>query len=189
VLRDRGVLLGVEALGRDLAFQPALRSAQLRLGRPSLRLPDALGGASGTPVKLVAGELWPTLWAEWTVSGTPHRTTQSLGPSLGWSVIAPLRYAYGPEARLITLIWLAAWLLPTGYWTAYVPGRPFLRWTALLLLLGAGLGAIPRLTGYPPAHWSEWLGALLGLAGGAAGHLVAAYFEKRCDSRSINESC
>jgi len=189
VLRDEGVLLGLETLGPDLAFQPALRSAQLRLRRPSLRLPGALGGGPGTGVKLVAGERWPTLVAEWTVSGSLHRTSQTLSPSLGWSLIAPLRYAYGPEARLITVIWLAAWLLPTGYWTAYVPGRPFLRWAALLLLIVAGLGVLPRLTGYPPAHWSEWLGALLGLAGGAAGHHAAAYFEKRCDSRSINESC
>ena len=188
VLRDQGALLALEALDQDLAFQPPLRSAQLKLGRPSLRLPGALRAPPGTRVQVTAGQVGPSLRAEWTVTGTTHRAMQLLSPSLGWSLIAPFRYALGPEAGFITLLWIAAWLLLIAYWTAYVPGRPFQRWGVLLVLTVAGLGVLPALTGYPAAQWSEWMAALVGLACGAAGHYGAAYFEKRCDSHSINES-
>jgi len=188
VLRDQGALLALEALGEDLAFQPPLRSAQLRLGRPALRLSDALRGPPGTRVELTAGEQGRALWADWTVTGTPRRTMQLLSPSLGWTLVTPFRYALGPEARFITVLWIAVWLLPTGYWTGYIPGRPFQHGAGLLLLAIGGLGVLPWLTGYPAAHWSEWMAALLGFGGGAVGHYGATYFEKRCDSRSINES-
>jgi hypothetical protein len=182
-------LLSLETLGEDLAFEPPLVASQLRLRRPALRLVGALKGGPGSRVDVVTGESWPTVWAEWTVRGSRSHTSALLSPGLGWTLFTPLPYALGPEARLITLVWMAGWLLPLGYWTAFAPGRPFLRRAGLVLLTLVGLGLIPRMLGYPPGHWSEWLAALLGLSAGAAGHSAAAYFGKRCDSPFTNEFC
>jgi hypothetical protein len=189
ILAGRGAVLAVEANGNDLSFQPPMRSALLRLARPSLGLPGALSGDPGTEVTVVARDRKSVLEGEWTTSGVLHRTSQALSPSLGWSLLTPFRHNYGSKTPIITVIWLAALLLPAGYWTAHVPGRPLFRCTALLLLVVTGLGLIPLLTGYRPVHWSEWLGAFAGLAVGAAGHRCTRYFETRCDSLSTRESC
>ena len=188
VLGRRGSVVAVEANRGDLAFQPPMRSSQLRLGRPALRIPGALESPSGTELTLVARDQGFALQAEWTSSGSSHVVRQALGPSLGWSLLAPFRYTYGRETSLLTMVWLTAWLFPLGYWTWHVSGRPFLRSGAALLLVALGLGLVPLLTGYPPASFSEWLGALLGLATGAAGYRSTAYFEARCDSLSTRES-
>jgi VanZ like protein len=182
-----GAVLAVETLGKDLAFQPPLRSSGLRLGRPSLRLPGALQ-SPGSRVDLQAGIRQSALWARWTTAGIRHQSSQMLSPSFGWSLFTPFRYAYGPEARFVTILWISAWLFPSGYWTAGVHGRPFLSWAALGFVVILGLGLIPLLLNYRPVHWSEWLAAGLGIGAGSAGHHSAAYFQRRCDSRSIKES-
>ena len=189
VLGPRGSVVAVEANRGDLAFQPPMRSSLFRLGRPALRIPGALRSPAGTELTLVARDQGSALEAEWTSSDSSHRVRQALGPSLGWSLLAPFRYTYGRETSLLTMAWLTAWLLPLGYWTRNVSRRPFLRWGAALLLVALGLGLVPLLTGYPPAPFSEWLGALLGLAAGAAGYRSTAYYEARCDSLSTRESC
>jgi VanZ like protein len=182
-----GVVLAIEALGKDLVFQPPLRSSELRLRRPSLRLAGALL-SPGSRVSLNGGIRRSVLWAEWTTAGIRHQASQMLSPSFGWSLLTPFRYAYGPEARFVTVLWIGAWLFPVGYWTAGVHGRPFLSWAALGLVVVLGLGLIPLLLGYRLVHWSEWLAAGLGIGAGSAGHRGVAYFQKKCDSRSIKES-
>src|SRR5215216_2034899 len=184
VLGPRGSVAAIEANGGDLAFQPPMRSALFRMGRPALRIPGALSSLPGSELTLVARDRGSTLEAEWTSSSRPtQRAWQALGPSLGWSLLAPFRYTYGWDTSIITMLWLAAWLLPLGYWTPHVSGRPFISWGAVLLLVALGVGLIPVLTGYSPAKFSEWLGVLLGLVAGAAGSWGMTYFEARCGSR------
>jgi hypothetical protein len=114
---------------------------------------------------------------------------QPLSPSFGWSLLTWFRYAYGQEVRVITMLWIALWLVPVGYWAALAPGQRRFRAMALLLLVAAGLALVPLVAGYQPVHWSEWAAALAGVAVGWAGHLFVPYFERRCDSPFINESC
>jgi hypothetical protein len=188
VLGPRGSVTAIEAIGGDLAFQPPMRSSLLRLGRPGLRIPGALS-SPGSELTLVARDRGSTLEAEWTSSSSPtQRVWQAIGPSLGWSLLAPFRYTYGWDTSIITMLWLAVWLIPLGYWTPHVSGRPFIRWGAVLLLVALGVGLIPLLTGYSPARFSEWLGALLGLVAGAGGSWGMTYFEARCGSLSTKES-
>ncbi len=189
VLGPRGSVAAIEANGGDLAFQPPMRSALFRMGRPALRIPGALSSPPGSALTLVARDRGSTLEAQWTGSSSPtQRVWQDLGPGLGWSLLAPFRYTYGWDTSIITMLWLAAWLLPLGYWTPHVSGRPFISWSAVLLLVAVGVGLIPLLTGYSPAKFSEWLGALLGLVAGAAGSWGMTYFEARCGSLSTKES-
>jgi VanZ like family len=189
VLGPRESVVAFRAVGKDLAYQPPARATLLRLNRPSLRLAGALSGGAGPRIQVLAGEGGSRLWAVWESGGARHRASLTLSPSFGWTLLLPFPYAYGPEIRWLTMFWLAGWLLPVGYWTAHVGGRPLTLAAALVLLVASGLALVPVISGYPLVHWSEWLGAFLGLAGGALGHRLAAYFHKGCDSPFIRESC
>lgn len=189
LLGPRGAVLALYALKQDLAFQPPMRSSSLRLGRPALRLPGALPSTPGVELQVAAGERGSTLWAEWTSRGRRHRAMQALSPSFGWSLLTFFRYAYGRGVRPITMIWIAAWLAPIGYWASLAPGKRRSRFLGLLLLVAAGLALVPLAGGYHPVHWTEWAAALAGLAIGWAGHRSVPYFDKRCDSPSSKESC
>ena len=174
ILARYRALLVVEAVGRDLAFQPPARSSALRLRRPTLRLEDALFPRRNEQVRLAAGERNDTLWAVWTAAGVSHSSVQVLSPSFGWSLVTPFWYAYGPEAPLLTGLWLAAWLLPTGYWSTRTgAGGGSSPWLLAIVPL-VGLGIIPGLAGYSPVHWSEWLAGFVGLGIGRAGGRSAA---------------
>jgi hypothetical protein len=189
LLGPHGAVLAVEAVRQDLVFQPPMGSYSLRLRRPALRMPEALRATPGSPVRITAGERQARLWARWTTAGVEHGSVQVLSPSFGWSLLTPFKYAYGPEVRWITAAWITGWLAPLGYWLARARvGRAATLGVSILPLL-AGLGLVPRLTGYAPVHWSEWLAAVAGAGIGWAGSRFATYFEERCDSPSIKESC
>jgi len=174
ILARSGSVLSVEAVGRDLAFQPPARSSALRLRRPALRLEEALLTQPDLPVRLAAGERSDTLWAVWTAAGVRHSSLQVLSPSFGWSLVTPVWYAYGPEASLLTGLWLVVWLLPTGYWSARAgAGGATTIWLLTIVPL-VGLGVIPGLMGYSPVHWSEWLAGFAGLGIGRTGGRFAA---------------
>jgi hypothetical protein len=176
LLGTSGAVLSIEAVNRHLAFQPPMQSYRLRLRRPALRLPDALPSQTGTLVQITAGERDGTVWARWTVAGLSHTTSQVLGPSLGWTLITPMRHSLGPEAHWITALWIGAWLAPIGYWSARTGRSHSGRAGILLLVLVIGLGLLPHLLGYPPVHWSEWLSGMVGVGLGYTGHRSAAYF-------------
>jgi VanZ like family len=174
ILARSGSVLSVEAVGRDLAFQPPARSSALRLRRPALRLEEALLPERDLPVRLAAGERSDTLWAVWTAADVSHSSIQVLSPSFGWSLVTPVWYAYGPEASLLTALWLVVWLVPTGYWSARVgTGGASTFWLLAVVPL-VGLGVIPGLMGYSPVHWSEWLAGFAGLGIGRTGGRFAA---------------
>jgi hypothetical protein len=140
-------------------------------------------------VRVVAGEYGDTLWSRWTVAGVVREARQILSPSLGWTLLLPFKYAFGPEVRLLTGLWIAGWLALIGYWSAGAGVRLLTSASSLAVLLVLGLGVIPYSFGYPPTHWTEWLAAVIGLAIGYAGQQSAAYFRTRCDSPSIKEFC
>ena len=87
--------------------------------------------------------------------------------------------------RTLTALWLGALILPAGYWAGFIR-RPVWGLGGVAATLGAGLAVLPSLTGYPPAHWSEWLGGFLGATLGWALHWFAAYLQSRCGSPSTN---
>jgi hypothetical protein len=186
VFGRHGPVLSVDAMGTNLVLQPPARAQMLRMRRPRLLIRDALA-ISGSPLRLLAGERNDTLWGQ---VGRPltGRSVLTLSPSQGWMLVAPFTYAYGREANLITAGWLALLLVPIAYWWKRASsGIVGLAGLGLVLLIG--LGVIPLLLGYPPVHWSEWLGGLLGVSAGCAFAHRGPYCGKRCDSPSIRESC
>ncbi len=190
VLGPRGSILSVEAVGSDLAFHPPMQSSRLRLRRPALRLQDALPSISGVPLRVTARAHGDTLSASWSIAeGNIFRSLQVLGPTLGWTLITPVRYAFGPEARWITGVWIAGWLAVIAYWSAARRAQPLATASILTLLLCTSLAMVPVIFGYPVGHWTEWLAGSAGVGIGYAGYHFAAYLGERCDSPSIKESC
>ena len=89
-------------------------------------------------------------------------------------------YAFGPNFRILTALWLGGLLFPTGYWAGRTGLRvvPALAWGAV----GLTLAAVPWMFGLPAIPWSEWLAAVLGLG---LGQLVAGgSWGKRIDHGS-----
>jgi VanZ like protein len=189
LMGSHGAVLAIEVAGRDLAFRPPSRAYQLRLRGPGLRIPAALPSSPERPVQLAAEERDHVIRASVAGAGPLQSSDQALSPSSGWSLMIPFDYAYGPEARLLTGLWIAGLLLPIGYWLAAAGETRRLQLVSLGTLLFTGLGLIPLVLGYPAVHWSEWVAGMVGTGIGWATHPAAAYFGGRCDSPSTRESC
>lgn len=155
--------------GRDLLFRIRTRVADVALRGPAVRLPAFLPEQGGDTVSAVGSLHQGHLTLVARLGTRQAETSLTLSPSWGWEFLLPLDYAFGPEARLLTALWIAGLLLPIGYWSAR--GWPSATWPAFSCLppLGVaafGLGAVPWLTHLPPTHWSEWVAAASGSAVG-----------------------
>ena len=186
--------------GRDLVFRLRTRSRDARLQQPAARLRHAFARVDSTDTLRIfgerrGGELAVGMQVGEEGERSRGRAVVALSPSRGWELLWPFERPLGSEARLISAIWLAALLVPLGYWSARpsagarhlagsrvrsgsfptAPGKatdPSRGATALelvmalVLALTLGLVALPALFHLAPPHWSEWLGSLAGLEGG-----------------------
>ncbi len=171
--------------GGDLLLEVPVRALHFRFSAPTLRLRDGMPVAPGIPVTITISEVKGFLSM---VSSYRGRTfTLSVGPTQGWSLVDPFGLRLGPDVRLLTGVWLGAWLVPLGYWGAWSRHRG----AVLLLSIGTvvlGLWLLPALAGFPSVHSSEWFAAGAGLAVGRALAALAAYLASRCGSPSGSES-
>ncbi len=159
-------------------------SQRLRLFQLTVTLQKAFPPTPGVPVRLEAGQDGRRLWISSSYSGRRRSAEVTLSPSFGWTSLVWWRLRPGPKLRILTAVWLGCLLFPAGYWAGSI-GRPLVGFGGLSAALVAGLAGVPLLTGYPPAHWSEWAGGALGAAFGWALHRFAAYLQSRCGSPSI----
>jgi hypothetical protein len=172
------LILGQE--GRDLIFRLRLRASDLRLRSPAVRLPDALPAVPGDPVTLRAERGAQMVLLQSSHGGSHSSLAFALTPSLGWSLLMPWEnYAWGPETKLLTALWLAGLLLPFGYWLRLGWGRaPQAWWLAALCaatIVALGLGVVAWLSGLVVPPPGEWGAAALGIMAGTllAGPAVA----------------
>jgi hypothetical protein len=177
---DQHEVLILGQRGRDLVFRLRLRASDLRLRSPAAHLPDALPVAPGDTVTLRAQWGAQRMLLERVHGGTHQSFGLTLSPSLGWSLLMPWEhYGWGPEAALLTALWLAGLLLPFGYWLRLGWGRADQGWwlTALCAsaVVAVGLGVVARLSGMVVPPPSEWAAAALGIMAGTllAGPAVA----------------
>lgn len=173
--------------GREAGMVAPSRGLRLGLRAVTLTLADGLPAAAGVPVRLQATERDRTLRLTSVYAGVPRSVELSLSPAMGWLLLAPFDMPAKSGVRWLTGLWLAASLLPLGFW-ARCSGRPIAGLGLLAAALPAGLAALPALAGFPPVHWSEWLAGAAGIAGGWALGPHAAYLERRCASPSDSES-
>jgi VanZ like protein len=177
----------VSQQGRALVFEVPRRLAALRIFNPSIRLDDAVPAAPGEAFRIAAGERDSHLWLESTEGGRTRRAELHLTPTMVWGLVIPFHYAFGPEAGLLTMLWVGVLLVPLGYWSAR-SGRPLAASIVVGLALAGAFGLMPRLGGMDPMPWREWIAAAAGFAAGWAGRGPAAYLASRCGSPSVSES-
>jgi hypothetical protein len=176
-------LLSLIQEGPTAVFGVPTVSQRLRLSMLSLQLRDAFPSKAGVPLELQAGQEGRRIWISSSHSGRRRSAEMTLSPSFGWSNLMWWRLQPGPEFRALTALWLGILMLPTGYWAGFIR-RPVWGLGGVAATLAAGLAVLPFLTGYPPPHWSEWLGGFLGAALGWALHWFATYLQSRCGSPS-----
>jgi hypothetical protein len=181
----RGYLVVLAQEGRSATFSLPTAGLRLRLHSPILRLSKAFPPRQGIPVELHAGIHDRRMWISSSHSGKRRTAELALSPSHGWSAILPWGIQMGRRLRLATAFWIGGLILPAGYWAGSIR-NPMRGSAGVAAALAAGLGVLPSLTGYAPAHWSEWLGGFLGAALGWALHRSAAYLQSRCGSPFTN---
>jgi hypothetical protein len=162
------VLLGQD--GRDLVYRVRTRTAQLGLRSPALHLGDVLPARAGVPIELRARYHRGHYFLETTTAGVSHRRELALSASWGWSLLLPFDHSFGAEMPWLTMLWVGGLLFPLGYFAARA-GLVRIRFAPwMLMLLIAGLVAVPALAGFSVLHPLEWVAGLLGgLAGQQAG--------------------
>lgn len=181
-----GVLL-VGQRGRDLVLEVPRRSAYLRVSGPRLRLDGGAPATAGVPFTVTAGERGSHLWLASTVNGRTQRADLHLTPTMAWALVVPFDYAMGPEARVLTWLWLAGLTLPLGSWAAQ-SRRTAAASIALGPAIAVGLGLVPWLMGTGTIPMTDWVAALAGVTAGWAAGTLAAYLASRCGSPSASES-
>ena len=157
--------------GRGAVFRIPVRGSLVGLRTPSVRLDDAMPRSAADTVTLSGAYAGGRYRLSATSDGTVIERELAASPSLLWAFLLPIpMYAFGPEVRTCTALWVAgAWLL-LGYWGACSRDGIRTRFIigAAALTLALGLAAVPALVGLPVAHASEWLAASIGFAIGAA---------------------
>jgi VanZ like protein len=181
----RGYLLVLAQQGRSATISTPTAGNHLGFYSPILRLPRAFPPVQGISVRLHAGIHDRRMRIASDYSGQRQMVEVALSPSHGWTGIVPWGIQPGGRFRLATALWIGILLLPAAYWAGFIraPGWALGR---MLTALAVGLGGLPVLTGYPPVHWSEWVGGCLGVAFGWALHRFAAYLQSRCGSPSTS---
>ena len=171
--------------GRSVLFSVPIAAQALRLLPPVVRLSEALPDRGGVPVEVHAEVHGRRVQVSAMHGGGRRATELALSPAYGWTMVLPGGIEPGVPLRLAGALWLGGLLIPAGYWAGRTerPGRAL---SAVSLAGLGGLGLVPLLTGYAPAHWSEWLGVCAGIALGWALHRFAAYLQSRCGSPSTS---
>jgi hypothetical protein len=139
-----------------------MRTADARVATPDIRLDSVFPRHwSATPDTMVVagGLIHHRLWISARNRGVVRERTQPIDAGLGWSYLLPFDYEYGPEARWLTVLWLAALSAPAMYWATRAGRRALLSVGAVL---AATLLVIPLAAGVHATAWWEWAGLALG---------------------------
>lgn len=171
--------------GTSLVFEVPRRLALLEIFNPSLRLDHGAPDRADVPFTVVAGERNGHLWVESTVDGKTRRADITLAPTMAWGLVVPYDYAFGPEAWLLTVLWVAGLMVPLGFWSRRTE-RPVAALTLVSAAVVVGLGLVPWLSQTGPVPLRDWLAAIAGVAAGWAARGPAAYLASRCGSPSAS---
>lgn len=171
---------------RDLVFGVRTRAAILRLRPPLFAMagvfPDGVAkeNSSATDTLTLSGR-YDGREARLTArTGSASRDQRVLASSsLGWTLALPFQWSIEDTRTelIVSWVWMAGLMVPTGYWSAYIARssdpRPNAKLAMLCLVGGvailiAGLVLTPRAFGLPEVPIRDWLAVSSGLVAGAA---------------------
>ena len=157
----------------DIVFSMRLNVTRLRLRTPSVTLASAFGTTPATPSSEAAVSVDVRdglVRLASTREGGSRNVQLALSPALAWTFFVPWNYSLGPSGLVFTWLWLAAPLLPVGYWMMQLRGCPGAGWpiAVALIALVVSLTSAPILFALMPAPLSHWLAAAVGLGIGCA---------------------
>ncbi len=181
----RATVFALSQEGSAALFSVPSVSQRLRLFPPTIRLDRAFPSKDGIPIELRAGQQGRRIWISSSYPGQRRYAEMTLSPAFGWSTLIWWRLQPGSRLRQFTALWLGALIFPAAYWGGFMR-HPASGRGGVAAALGGGLAVLPAITGYPPVHWSEWMGGCLGVALGWALHRLAAYLQSRCGSPSTS---
>jgi hypothetical protein len=155
-----------------LTFRPRTRGMDLRLRGPLLELSSVFGTGDADTLRdlhISAGRSGWSLYAN-VQGGASART--NLRASHGWTLIAPFAIPLTRYAPWLNVAWMAALVLPMGYWSAAALLSQSRRNVLLLavayaVLAAAGTIGAPWLLGAPMSGWEDLAGVAIGLLCGA----------------------
>lgn len=163
--------------GPDAIMSLRLRTSNLRLRTPWIRLEEALTAPPGSKTTLAVTALPDRIHAvAERVDG--RRTTElRLTPNFAWVLLWPWDTAFAAEPVIRTLAWTLGWfVLVSGLvsWWGRVAGSPAVATVMVTVLLVTVQAGIPKLLGTSPSTAWEWLAAVAGtLAGAVIAHVSA----------------
>ena len=173
------VLMTLEQQRGRLAFYGRARGEDYGLRTPAVVLPGLLGRA-GRQVTISAGISGTSRWL--VADGRRAELTPSSAE--GWRLLFPWTAATGRSVAVVGALFQAVTLLPLGYLAARATttgaGRRLVpRVAAAACAPVAAYLAGSALFGVSLPHLSDWIGALAGVAGGAAAAGMTSPFVRR----------
>ena len=163
--------------GTGAFFRVRTRAAVIGLRNPSLRLDDVfVPGSTGDTIAVTGRYADGQYRIAIERDGSRRERSLDASPSWLWALLLPIpHYSFGPEVHVLTGLWVFAALFLPGFWATqgaarYADRRPAearaLAIAPLLVAIIIGLGVIPVACHLPVSHWSEWIAACAGIAGG-----------------------
>jgi len=145
---------------QDLAFGLSMRTGIVRLRTPTVYLRNGLAGEQGDTAEAEGALRNGAFELSSRIGGRMTTRRLPLSASWGWALITPWESGLGEEVHSLTALWIIGLIALLTYWCVLAGGTSLVIPPVTILLL---LGAIPQAAGFPPAHWSEWLAALIGI--------------------------
>ena len=141
------------------------------LAMPSLRLAGVFAGRSVSDPRPVVLEAWSapdTLRLSATSAAFTGASSVALTPVIGWALIQTVFSIGGDFELLAHICWLAALMMPIGWWGIQATARSGRALGIAMLWLWMGAAAMPRVFGVAPIGARDWLLMMALLAAGAA---------------------
>ena len=157
--------------GNELVFRVRLRASVLQLETPGFALAGAFRNGHHDPESVDSPEsLFASVDSGRVRLAARHdgeRLSQGyeLTPAVAWSFFLPWDYWFGPNAAWISDVWLAALLIPVGYWaTLTADQRRARRQVGITLtFVVMTLVTVPELFSLPHVRMSHVLSAFTGV--------------------------
>ncbi|MEP7324901.1 MAG: VanZ family protein, partial [Gemmatimonadota bacterium] len=162
------LLLG--ASRRDLVFHLRTRLDGLRLRSPSIVLPGAIPENPDQPLAIRVKYDGAVYHLDARDPRAEVAGNVRVSASWGWSFVLPFAHNFGPGTPWLTMLWLAGFWVPIGYWAGRSGGRASVWWTIIALTFLIGLAGVPAGFGLQIGATSEWAAALIGALAGWAFH-------------------